>query len=166
MAIDITKDFSKKLGFAAAKRLVIQLLIMNEVKPAHLDIYNVQGKGKQIFLAYGELSILKWKYDGINKVLHVEYTDGRPKPEEKTKPEFFIVWIEGLSPKTGEKILSLDRNNHEYTTSMTKAMRVKLEDIDVVKRLLKEQGVADWAINGGNTFCRVNYAPKGTLFTP
>lgn len=82
------------------------------------------------------------------------------------KSEFFVVWIEGIEPKRGEKILSLDRNKHEYTTSMTKAMRVKLEDIDTVKRLLKEQGVADWAINGGGTFHKVGYAPKGTLFKP
>lgn len=161
MKIDTTKNFSKFAGSLRRARGIVRNLLD---KAELLDQWVGTGRKGSIVYARGTQNKFRWYYDGQNKTIQVTYTDGRPEPVEKTKPEYFIVWIEGLEPKGGEKILSLDRNNHEYTKSMTKAMRVKLEDIDTVKQLLRAQGVTDWAVNGTNTFHRVNYAPKGTLF--
>lgn len=82
------------------------------------------------------------------------------------KKYFYIIWIEGLSYERGEKILSLDDNNHNYTLKMTEALRIRPEHIEQVKELLREQGIADWCIDSGNTFVRTNYAPKGTIYSP
>jgi hypothetical protein len=82
------------------------------------------------------------------------------------KPEFFVVWIEGLTPEKGEKIKTLDSFNHSYTTKMTEALRVKREDIQRVKDILRDRGVSEWALEGAGAFHKVGYAPKGTLFLP
>ena len=38
---------------------------------------------------------------------------------------YYYIWIEGLSAKFGEKIKTLDANNHTYTLKMSDALRVK-----------------------------------------
>lgn len=161
MAIDYSKNFSKRVpSIVKAVSIVRGLLSDGE---GYVDQTRSIIK-KRCLSAYGTQRLFKWHYDNEDKILHVTYTDGRPEPIEKIKPEYFVVWIEGVEPKRGEKLSYLDRNRHEYTTKMSKAMRIKAEDINKVKELLKIQGVAKWAIEGDKTFHKVNYAPHGTLF--
>ena len=83
------------------------------------------------------------------------------------KPKYYFVWIEGLSAKYGEKIKTLDHNNHTYTLRMGEALRVKRKDLDEVETLLKEQGVSNWCFESDrywNTFIPISYAPKGTIY--
>ena len=161
MAIDTSMDFSKNTGsLVKATNLVRKILGETE----RID-WTTTVQGRRIISARGEQKSFRWYYDPEYKILSVTYTDGREKPEEKFKPEFYVVWIEGLSPLRGEKLLSLNGSN-EYTTSMTKALRVKKEDIERVKGILRDRGVAGWAIDGVGTFHKVSYAPKGTLFVP
>ena len=80
----------------------------------------------------------------------------------KTERYYYIVWIEGLSWKRGEKIKSIDQNGVlEYTTKMTEALRVKPENVPTFKTWLKLHGVTDWTLE--NSFVRTSYAPKGTI---
>jgi hypothetical protein len=160
MAIDTSMDFSKNTGSLANADRLIRKILNGEVMDFTKSV-----RGRTIISAYGKQKNFNWYYDPEYKILSVTYTDGREKPVEKLKPEFYIVWIEGLSPLRGEKLLSLDGSN-EYTTSMTKALRVKKEDIEHVKDILISRGVASWAVEGVGTFHKVSYAPKGTLFVP
>ena len=79
------------------------------------------------------------------------------------KNKFFIIWIEGLTPKTGEKIKSFTNTGVDYTLKMTEAVRVKEDDIPTVIAYLKRHGFADWVLTSPNTFIRTSYVPKGTL---
>lgn len=160
--IDTTKDFSKVTGsLAAAQRLVRSLL--EEGEHLYSNVGRYTGRGSQIAYARGKQSKFEWSYDPDYKRLSVTYTDGREKPEEKEKPEYYVVWIEGIDHKDGEKIKQLIPD-HSYTTSMTQAMRVLPEHREMVKEILKSRGIASWALE--NCMVRTNYAPKGTLFTP
>lgn len=69
----------------------------------------------------------------------------------------FIFWIEGLSLRRGEKIKSFTDSGIDYTTLMTEAIRVKDEDLELVKSYLYRHGIK------GYTISRTNYVPKGTL---
>lgn len=81
----------------------------------------------------------------------------------RKKPYYYIVWIEGLSYKRGEKIHYIDeQGNIKYTAKMMEAMRVKPEDFHYMKDWLKRHGVAQWALE--TAFIRVNYAPKDTIY--
>jgi hypothetical protein len=172
--IDTSKDFTKYVGsLRAAKKLILKVMASAGLIP-HLGIYTtrVASKGTRIFGAYGECEKFSWKYDGDSKTVSVEYTDGLEKHKEESNhkyfvveshPEYYVVWIEGLEPKTGEKIHKL-LPEHNYTTSMTKAMRVLPEHRELVKDILRERGIAEWALN--KCFVKTNYAPKGTLFKP
>lgn len=75
--------------------------------------------------------------------------------------KYFIIWIEGISVRRGDKIKSLNHKGHEYTSYMTKAMRVKETDKERVKRWLVSNGITESFI----TFIKTSYVPKGTLFT-
>jgi hypothetical protein len=79
------------------------------------------------------------------------------------KMKYYIVWIEGLEPRDGEKIKSLTDFGIKYTTKMTQAMRVKEDDIPFMKDYMKRHGIASWVIDSPNTFIRTSYVPKGTL---
>lgn len=79
------------------------------------------------------------------------------------KTKYFIIWIEGITAKTGEKVKSFTDTGVDYTTLMTKAVRVKEDDIPTVIAYLKRHGIADWVLNSPNTFIRTSYVPKGTL---
>ena len=162
MAIDTQKNFSKFVGSSLrAQKLVRSLLEDGESVDCTTGV-----RGRRIFYAKGDQKNFSWYYEPEYKTISITYTDGRPEPEEKPKPEFFVVWIEGLSPEKGEKIKTLDSFNHSYTTKMTEALRVKREDIQRVKGILRSRGVAGWALEGAGTFHKVSYAPKGTLFAP
>ena len=80
------------------------------------------------------------------------------------RTQYYIVWIEGLSYKRGEKIKTIEQyGNIEYTTKMTEAMRVKEKDVTNLKAFLKRHGVSDWTLE--NAFVRVGYAPAGTILS-
>jgi len=162
MAKDYTKDFSKNTGsLVKATNLVRNILGETE----RID-WTTTIQGRRIISARGEQKSFRWHYDPEYKILSVTYTDGRKKPDEEQKQEFFVIWIEGLSPEKGEKIKTLNSGEHSYTTKMTDALRVKREDIERVKGILRSRGVANWALEGAGTFHKVSYAPKGTLFVP
>ena len=76
---------------------------------------------------------------------------------------FFYIWIEGIDCRSGEKIKSIS-NDIEYTTKLTEALRIRVEDKEKMKELLRGLGIAEWVIESDNTFVRTSYAPKDTLF--
>ena len=80
-----------------------------------------------------------------------------------SKNKLFIVWIEGLTVKAGEKICSLSDDQPRYTTSMRKAMRIREQDIPAMKDWMIEKEFASWVIDSPNTFIETSYVPKGTL---
>jgi len=163
--IDTTKDFNKFAGSVRQAKIIIINALKEQGLPAHMGCYTSRMYGRIIEKVYGSVDgILEWNYDGNSKRVSVEYTDGRPQPEEKTKKEFYVVWIEGLSPERGEKILSLKNGKHTYTLSMGKAMRVLPADREQVREVLRGQGIAEWALQ--NCMVRTNYAPSGTIFKP
>jgi hypothetical protein len=163
MKIDTTKDFNKYAGSVRKAKIIIINALNEQGLPAHLGAYTTRVYGQIIDSVRGDVEgVLEWSYDGRTKRVRVDYTDGRPQPEEKDKPEYYVVWIEGISPERGEKILSLKNGNHTYTLSMGKAMRVLPKDRETVKEILRNQGIANWAIE--NCMVRTNYAPAGTIF--
>ena len=155
--IDTSKDFIKHTGSLKQAQKLVRSLLEEDENLA----YNKGMRGNQIVYARGKQKKFDWSYNPTWKTVSVTYTDGREKPEEKEYPEYYIVWIEGVESKNGEKVLSLDSDDYEITTSMTQAMRVLPEDRLQVQERLRELGVAEWALL--NCFVRVNYAPKGTL---
>lgn len=82
------------------------------------------------------------------------------------KQKYYIIWIEGLEYRDGEKVKALTDTGFSYTTLMTKAMRIRECDIHRLKDYMKRHGIADWVINetGSRTFIPTSYAPKGTLY--
>jgi hypothetical protein len=76
--------------------------------------------------------------------------------------KYYVIWIEGLNSRTGEKVKALVRDSHTYTHLMTEALRVKEPDVPDALELLREQGCADWALK--TAAVRVTYAPKGTIW--
>lgn len=75
--------------------------------------------------------------------------------------KYYIIWVEGLNWKKGEKVRSISSfRGVKYTVWMMKTMRVKLEDISLVRNWLIEIGVAPSYI----TFVPTSYAPAGTVF--
>lgn len=156
--IDTTKDFIKVTGsLVKAKQLVRSLIEEGESFDSRTGMY-----GNRIAYARGKQKNFDWSYNPHYKSLRVDYTDGREKPEEKEKKEYYVIWIEGIDPMNGEKILSLDGDSNEYTTKMTQAMRILPDDREAVREILRERGIAEWALQ--NCMVRTNYAPQGTLF--
>lgn len=76
----------------------------------------------------------------------------------------YIIWIEGIEYKDGDKIKSINEKGITYTTRMMGAMRINKKDIPKMREWMREHHIADWVING-NTFIKTNYTPKGTLYT-
>jgi hypothetical protein len=163
--IDTTRDFSKYAGSTSQAKTIIINALKKQNLPAHFGTYITRRYGQRIDSVRGIIEgILEWSYDGESKRVRVEYIDGRPQPETKEHPEFYVVWIEGIEPKSGEKILSLNSNSHSYTTSMKRAMRVLPEHGELVKSILRDRGVASWALE--NCMVKTNYAPSGTIYKP
>ncbi len=160
--INTKQNFTKTTGsLQKSVKLVRTLLDENE----RLDwTTNVFRKSGRIDHAKGEQKKFYWRYDGFYKILVVTYTDGREQPKEKEKPTYYVVWIEGLDAVSGEKVKSISGGETEYTTRMTKALRVKPEDTGRIIDILRGMGVAGWALE--NCLYKVNYAPKNTLYKP
>lgn len=75
---------------------------------------------------------------------------------------YVYIWIEGLTPKKGEKIKSISPGGHiTYTTKMMEAMRIERKNIDMYHGMLRTMGIAEWSLK--TAFKPTNYAPKGTL---
>ena len=74
------------------------------------------------------------------------------------KQQYYIIWVEGLSCKKGEKVSELTDTGVDYTTSMTKAMRIRKDDYRYMEYYLNRHGIR------GATFVTTSYAPKGTLY--
>jgi len=107
------------------------------------------------------------RYFEVNK--HTEQTTGKQfksitQVRKHIKGSYYIIWIEGMCAKRGEKIRRFSNSGIDYTLKMTKAMRILSKDIPAMKEKLTEMGIADWVINSGNTFVKTSYVPKGTLF--
>lgn len=78
--------------------------------------------------------------------------------------KYYIIWVEGLEYKTGEKIKCFNSEGETvYTCRMMNAMRVKESDIKSAKDSMKRAGISDWVIDSPNTFVRTNYAPKTSI---
>jgi hypothetical protein len=164
MKINYTKDFTK---FAASKEQALRVIEkVAKLDGDRLDRWTVIKSGRYIKGAEGTLKNFRWHYSALDRQVSVHFTDGRPAPEEKPKPIYFIIWIEGFQYKTGDKIKSFDKDGRiVYTHKMTESMRIRPEDIPNMKRKLHSIGIADWAVESDNTYVKTHYAPKGTLFT-
>lgn len=160
--INTKYNFTKNTGsLQKAQKLVRTLLEEGE----RLDwVTSVYRKTRRIDHARGEQKKFNWHYDGYYKTLTLTYTDGREKPKEKEKPTYYVVWVEGLDAVRGEKVKSISGGETEYTTNMTKALRVKPEDTSKIVEILRSRGVAEWALE--NCLYKVHYAPKNTLYKP
>jgi len=77
--------------------------------------------------------------------------------------KYSIIWIEGLSVASGEKVKSLTKDGFSYTTKMTEALRIKKKGIPFICDYMKLHGISESVIENPTTFIGVNYAPKGTM---
>ena len=158
--IDTSKDFSKYVGsHRKAWDFVRQLAKDNNVS---IPAMTTHCYGRTIYKAFGENELFSFNYWGDNKTLSVSYKDGRETPETPEQ-KFYYIWVEGLSPERGEKISAVTENGFDYTTKISKAIRIKKADLERFKRLMKSFGLTDWIING-NSFIPTSYAPKRTLY--
>ena len=82
------------------------------------------------------------------------------------RKKYYIIWIEGLEYKCGEKIMGITDKGFTYTLDMTKALRIREKDIPLMKDLMQRFGIAQWVIteSSSRTFIPTSYAPKGTLY--
>jgi hypothetical protein len=74
--------------------------------------------------------------------------------------KYYLIWIEGLTYRSGEKIKTLTQDGHTYTNLMTEALRFTNDNLKEACDLLMDKGVSEWAI----TPIQTNYAPKGTVW--
>lgn len=79
------------------------------------------------------------------------------------KNRYYYIWIEGITARYGEKVKCFKDGYIEYTTKLTEAMRIRIEDKEKMKEILREKGIAKWTVESPNTFHLTNYAPPGTL---
>jgi hypothetical protein len=79
------------------------------------------------------------------------------------KTKYYIVWIEGISPRNGELLGQLTDTGYDVTNKLTEALRVKEEDLGAIKHYLSRHGVADWVLENQESFVKTNYVPSGTL---
>ena len=80
----------------------------------------------------------------------------RAQIQKEYNNEMFIIWVEGLSLKTGEKVKDFTDTGVSYTTKMTEAIRVKRIDLFSVESYLNRHGIS-------YTLHETTYAPYGTL---
>ena len=83
------------------------------------------------------------------------------------KAKYYIIWIEGIGSKSGEKVKSFNGDSPgdiEYTTRMMEALRIKKHQISAIKEKLERLQIADWVIDTPYTFVETSYAPKGTIY--
>lgn len=120
-------------------------------------------KSRRIDSAHGEQKTFKWFYSGDYKTLSVTYKDGREKPIQKKKPIYYLIWIEGIEPKGGEKVATLTSEGHTITTKISESLRFTKENVQEAMNILRSQGVAGWALND-NSLYKVSCANKKNLW--
>ena len=77
--------------------------------------------------------------------------------------KFYVIWIEGIGARRGEKVKSFNKDGTiEYTTLLTEAMRVRANQIAPMRAHLRSLGVAEWTLVT-QAFHGTNYAPTGTI---
>ena len=161
--INTAKDFNKNVGSnKAAQRFVNKLSRENNVD--HPTYTYSRYRNGHITEAWGENELFSFRYNGANKYLSVVYKDGRGADSKNIIYPYLIIWVEGLTPATGEKISKVTDEGFEYTTKMSEALRIRKEDRMEFGNLMRENGIADWVLSAAGTFCSSSYAPKGTLF--
>lgn len=161
--IDTTKNFTKYVGSQVGAEKLVRSLIGDSES---LDCTTAV-RGRNICYSKGTQKNFTWYYDAPYKCINITYTDRRPYPEKIVhKNTYYVIWVEGLSAANGEKILSINSGINEYTTKMTRAMRVLPEHLERVKSILHDRGVASWVLTNPQSFVKVHYAPKGTLYKP
>ena len=163
MKIDLNKNFVKVVGSKPKALNIVRKLA--EQNGDIVSSYSTCMVGRYICYVDGIQKNFKWTYSGSGKELKVIYTDGREAPiEREPKNTYYLVWIEGVEFKNGEKIKGFDKDGSIiYTLKMTDAMRVTEEDIPTMREKLRGIGIADWVVDSPNTFVKTHYAPKGTI---
>lgn len=160
--ININQNFTKYVG--SKSRAVALVNKIAEQYNDHVYSSTQRRVGRLTLEVYGKTKNFLWRYYPEFKTVSVTYTDGRPQPEEVTpKNTYYIIWVEGLSAKRGEKVKSFTADGIKYTLKMSDALRIKKEDIHKVKTMLRDRNIAVWVIDSPSTFHKTNYAPKGTL---
>ena len=149
-------DFEKYAGC-----LKNAMRIVDKIEKKATQSYTRETYGRSTDSAYGSGELIGWRYCNRTKYVSVIYLDGRGSIEGKEK-KYFIIWIEGIDHLSGEKIKTLTETNHEYTTTMGNALRIREEDKEHVLGMLRRKGIAEWALR--NCFVPISYAPKGTLY--
>jgi len=81
------------------------------------------------------------------------------------KAKYYYIWIEGIAPRSGEKIQSINNGRISYTLKITRAMRIRTEHKEKMKSLLLDLGIEDWCVNSSETFVPTSYAPPGSIYT-
>jgi hypothetical protein len=86
-------------------------------------------------------------------------------------PKYYIIWVEGLWPKTGEKIKSLTVNDQgkieiEYTTKMTESLRVRAEHKELFQKKLDKYGMTCTVTYNERSWIPASYAPARTTWNP
>ena len=76
---------------------------------------------------------------------------------------YYYIWVEGIGPRNGEKIKSMHNREFQYTTKITEAMRIRIQDKEEMKSIMLNWGIAKWVVDNPNTFVRTSYSPKGCL---
>ena len=100
----------------------------------------------------------------IKDTMGCDFENWRKVINTDMETKYYVVWIEGLDVKTGEKVKRLTDTGFELTTKMGDAMRIRDCDIHYMKDYMKRHGVADFVVNGNYTFIKTSYVPKGTLY--
>jgi len=81
--------------------------------------------------------------------------------EREREYKYFYVWIEGICPRTGEKIASFNDDGIVYTTKITESLRFRWDQKNALIDKLNEIGIADWCIDNDNTYVPTKYTPCG-----
>jgi len=163
MKIDLNKNFVKVVGSKnKAVSLVHKLAERNHDK---VESYGSRKAGRYLVEVHGIQKNFRWTYLGNTKELSVVYTDGRPEADPaEPKNTYYIIWVEGLSPERGEKVMRFTPDGIDYTLKMTNALRVKEKDLPLIKSYLRQRNIANWVTDNPSTYFKTHYAPKGTLF--
>ena len=163
MKIDYTKDFTK---YAGSKEQALRIVKkVAELDGDRLDHWTVIKAGRYIIRAESKLKNFRWSYSKLDRQVSVYFTDGRPQIENTPKNTYYIIHIEGIDYRTGDKIKTFDTDgNIVYTHKMTKAMRISKEDIPKMREKLRRINIASWVVDSFNTFVKTYYAPKNTIF--
>lgn len=160
--INLDRNFTKYVGSKTKA-----VILANKIAEKYDDMVmssTYRKVGRLTLSVYGELKNFRWVYNPEYKTVSVLYTDGRQRPEEvEPKNTYYVLWIEGLSAQHGEKVKRFTTDGIDYTLKMTEALRIKKEDLEKAKDMLRTRGIGNWVVDNESTYFKTHYAPKGTL---